>query len=160
MWGGVHLNPWNLSLISTVIGLNRTRDTCSSSLGHPPTSFPATTFGTNLSAILGLQDQPAPRSDLSSLLHINGAPAFLRITPLWWRPPSAAPSTCIFGPSTPTSLWVSISTSDHMAPEGVDHFLGELEEEKYDAAECLLQMHVAAAHTSRIRRSRPKMSEV
>ena len=47
-----------------------------------------------------------------------------------------------------------------MAPEGVDHFLGELEEEKHDAVECLLQMHVAAAHTSRTCRSRPKMGEV
>ena len=143
-----------------MIGPNRTRDTCSSSLGHPPTSFLATTFGTNLSAILGLQDQPMPSSDLSSLLQINGAPAFLRITPLWWRPPSPAPSTCIFGPPTPTSLWASISTSDHVALEGVDHFLGESEEERHDGAECLLRMQVAAAHTSRTHRSRPKMSEV
>ena len=129
---------------------------------QPPTFFPATTLGTNLSASLGFREQPTPYSEFLSLLRISGAPTFLRIISLRWRPPSTTRSTRACAPPTPSSLWASISTETTWLWRAWTTYWASWwgRNARLQRVSCRCKTGVAAVHASRTRRSRPKMSGV
>ena len=106
LFSSVPSGPINLSLVSTVFGGNRPRAPYSD---HPPTSSPATSpRPSSWSFPASGTNQPWCYPFIA---HQPGAPNFIKIIPLRWRPLSMAWSTCIFWPLIPTSFWASILTT-------------------------------------------------
>lgn len=113
----MHLLVPRICLLLPEFGQKRPRDALLLASGHPSTSFPFTTSGTVFSAVLcpqGIANIPCVCVCVLRFLLTNQK--LLDSLELFhpgrgWRPPSTTYSTCVFRRVTPTSPWVSSSTT-------------------------------------------------